>query len=166
MNFIKCLKRIIFGESLQRTLIRSSILILGCFVIFKFLLLPVRIEGKSMEPTYRNGSFTFINALRYSFIKPRRFDVVAIRMAGNRVMLLKRIIGLPGELISFRDGKLIINGKTIPEEYIKSPYDWNMPEVKVELDEYFVAGDNRIMPIEQHELGRVSSSKIIGGPLF
>lgn len=166
MNVANYLKRIIFGKSPQRTFVRSAILAISCFVIFKFLLLPVRIEGKSMEPTYRNGSFTFVNTLRYRFIKLHRFDVVTIRMAGNKIMLLKRVIGLPGELISFEDGKLIINGETIPEEYVKTPYDWNMPGVKIELDEYFVVGDNRIMPIEQHELGRVSNSKIIGGPLF
>jgi len=119
-----------------------------------------------MEPTYRNGSVNFVNTLRYRFREPRRGDIVAISLAGRRIMLLKRVIGLPGERLAFREGALIINGQPTPEPYLKSDYNWNMPEIKIDSDEFFVVGDNRQMPLEEHLHGRVKRHKIVGGPLF
>lgn len=162
----KWARRIIYGRSLRHTLIRASILAVVAFVLFKFLLLPVRISGISMEPTYKNGSINFINTLRYWRHAPDRGDVVAIRMAGQRVMLFKRIIGLPGERLAFAKGLLLINEKVIPEPYLKNGCDWDLPEVIIGPNEFFVAGDNRGMPIEAHTYGRVECSRIVGGPLF
>lgn len=162
----KWVRRIIYGRSLRHTLIRASILAVVAFVLFKFLLLPVRISGISMEPTYKNGSINFINTLRYWMHAPDRGDVVAIRMAGQRVMLFKRIIGLPGERLAFDKGLLLINEKVIPEPYLKNGCDWDLPGVIIGPNEFFVAGDNRGMPIEAHTYGRVEYSRIVGGPLF
>ncbi len=97
-----------------------------------------------MEPAYQNGSINFVNATAYLLHEPRRGDVVGIAMAGRRVMLLKRIIGLPGETVAFLWGTLIINGRKIPEPYIKTDCQWTMEEVKNGPGEYFVAGDNTL----------------------
>ena len=119
-----------------------------------------------MEPTYRDGSINFVSTLRYRFREPRRGDIVAIALAGRRVMLLKRVVGLPGERLAFRDGTLIVNGRPTPEPYLKNGYDWNMPEVEINSDEFFVVGDNRQMPFETHLSGRAKRHKIVGGPLL
>jgi len=68
----------------------------------------------------------------------------------------------------FQDGALIINGQQISEPYtIKCGIvTWNMPEVDIGMDEFFVVGDNRSMPISVHTHGRVRRQKIIGVPLF
>jgi len=166
VNVGRWAKRILFGKSLRRTLVRAAVLATISFILFKFLLLPTRINGVSMEPRYRNGSINFVNTLRYRFRAPRRGDVVAIRMAGQHVMLLKRIIGLPGERLAFHSGVLIVNGKPTPETYVKDGRDWNLPEVKIGSNEFFVAGDNRSMPIDFYAHGCVERSRIIGGLLF
>lgn len=166
MNVGRWTKRILFGKSLRRTLVRAAVLATISFIIFKVLLLPIRINGVSMEPTYHNGSFHFVNTLRYRFRTPRRSDVVAIRMAGRHVMLLKRIIGLPGERLAFHSGVLIVNGKSTPETYLKDGCNWNLSEVKIGSNEFFVAGDNRSMPIDLYAHGCVERSRIIGGLLF
>ncbi len=119
-----------------------------------------------MEPTYADHSFTMANALRYRFRHPRRGDVVVIRMAGTHVMLLKRVLGLPGERVSFRGGALLIDSIVVAEPYLSDAGDWNMEEVVVGPDEYFVAGDNRAVPIESHVLGRVDRARIAGGALW
>jgi len=162
----KGVRRIIFGTSLRRTLIRASVLAVATFVVFKFLLLPVRISGISMEPTYRNGSINFINTLRYWRHTPDRGDVISIRMAGRRVMLFKRIIGLPGERLSFANGTLLINGKVIPEPYLNGNCSWDMPEIIIGPNEFFVAGDNRGISMDEHTYGRVEYSRIVGEVLF
>ena len=108
----------------------------------------------------------FVNTLSYRFHEPRRGDVVAIAMAGRRMMLLKRIIGLPGETVAFSNGILIIDGDEVPEPYLKTDCVWTMGEVKDSPDEYFVAGDNRSVPLSCHSVGRVKRSKIVGEVLF
>lgn len=119
-----------------------------------------------MEPTYHDGGFNFCWRLRALFSEPRRFDVVAVRFAGNKVMLLKRVVALEDEQVEFRDGKLLIDGKEIEEPYIHYPCDWNLSPRRVEKSCVYVIGDNRGMPIENHHFGQTSKVRIMGTPLW
>jgi signal peptidase I len=158
--------RLLIGKSPRRTLVRAIIIAAVAFVVFRYLLIPIHLVGASMEPAYGDRSVNIVNTFRFRFRTPQRGDVVAIRMAGTRVMLFKRVIGLPNERIGFREGTLIVNGKEFHEPYVVYREKWNMPEVAVGNDEYFVAGDNRGNAIEGHALGRVDNRRIVGGPLF
>ena len=91
--------------------------------------------------------------------------MVILRYA-DRVYFLKRIVGLPGDTIEFRNGTLYVNGKAQEEPYVRYISDWNLPPRKVEPGHYYVVGDNRSQPIEQHRFGQVLASKIAGSPLF
>jgi signal peptidase I len=153
---------ILIGRRPKRTLARIGVLVTVCFVLFRFVLAPVRLQGPSMLPTYRNGQVHFINRLAYRFSEPRRGDVVAIEYTGPHVMLLKRIVGLPGETVAFRGGRLSINGQTVEEPYVRYSCEWEMPPVVVGPDEFYVVGDNRLMPREYHEQGRPKRQKILG----
>jgi signal peptidase I len=159
-------RRIIVGSSPRRTALRAAVLAVCTFLVFRFVFLPVRISGESMEPTYANGSFNLVSLLRFRFRQPRRGDVVAIRMAGRHVMLFKRVLALPGERVAFRKGVLVIDGREVEESYVKRPCDWEMKEVVVGPNELYVAGDNRAMPIETHAHGRADRNRVIGGPVF
>ena len=72
-------KRIVFGRNPRRTLLRAAGLAVVSLFVFKFILLPVRISGVSMEPAYRRDGINAINRLAYVFAQPRRGDVVAVR---------------------------------------------------------------------------------------
>lgn len=134
-------------------------------VVFGFVLIPCVINGESMVPTYPAKGFTFCWRGKYLFGKPKRGDVVILRYA-DRVYFLKRIVGLPGDTIEFRNGTLYVNGKAQEEPYVRYISDWNLPPRKVEPNHYYVVGDNRSQPMEQHRFGQVLSSKIAGSPLF
>ncbi len=121
----------LIGRRPKRTLVRIGVLVTVCFVLFRFVLAPIRIEGPSMLPTYRKGQVHMINRLAYRFHEPRRGDVVAIKYAGEHVMLLKRIVGLPGETVAFQGGRLLINGQMVEEPYVRYSCDWEMPPVAV-----------------------------------
>jgi len=171
---------VVIGRNPKRTLVRVMVLIITCCVVFKFILLPIRVEGISMLPTYPDRSVNVVNRLAYLRHEPQRGDVVSIRFdrgdtntlaavppAGTwlktpHVMLLKRIIGLPGETVAFDHGRVLINGEVLDEPYEKTPCDWNRPPVKVGPGEYFVVGDNRTMPWEGHMFGRAQRRQIIG----
>ena len=158
--------RLLIGKSPRRTLVRAVIIAAAAYVVFRYLLIPIHLMGASMEPAYADRSVNFVNTFRFWFRPAQRGDVVAIRMAGTRVMLFKRVIGMPNEHIGFREGILIVNGKEFHEPYVVYREKWNMPEVTVGNDEYFVAGDNRGTAMEGHALGRVDKRRIVGGPLF
>ena len=116
-----------------------------------------------MLPTYKSEAVNFVNRVAYVFGKPQRGDVVAIRMkAGEHVMLLKRVVGLPGETVSFRRGRLHVNGEVVEESYVKLPCYWEMPPVKIARDEFYVVGDNRSMAWVDHTQGRAAKSQIVG----
>jgi signal peptidase I len=166
------LRILAFGRHPKTTLIRAAILAVVCVAVFKLVLLPVRVEGISMSPTYSDHSINFVNRLPFLWHEPRRGDVVGIRLtppdgwSAPHIMYLKRIIGLPGEAISFVDGRVLVNGRILDEPYEKKPCDWNAAPVTLGPDEYFVVGDNRSMPKELHTFGKAERNRIVGKALL
>lgn len=98
------LPRWIAGADPKRTAIRVVVLIALSVITFRYVLLPVRGIGISMEPTMTQGDLVFLNKVIYHLREPQRGDVVAVRIAGESVVLVKRIVGLPGEQIGFHEG--------------------------------------------------------------
>src|SRR5262249_34612085 len=108
----------------------------------------------------------FLNRLAYVRHGPQRGDVVGIRYSGESIMLLKRVVGLPGEEISFNDGTLLVNGEPLDEPYVKSECHWTHKPLRFGPDEYYVVGDNRSMPWDDHEHGAANRRRIVGKVLF
>ena len=119
-----------------------------------------------MEPTYTNGGFNFCFRLRYILSKPERHDVIAIRLAGEKVILLKRVVALEGDVVEIQNGTLFVNEKKIDETYVRYPSDWNLPPRKVDKNHVYVRGDNRSVPIHTHQFGQTSIDRIVGAPLW
>jgi len=157
------LRTILIGRNPKMTLIRIAVLVLTTLVVFKYVLLPpVRITGPSMSPTLREGGIHLVSRLAYLRHGPRHGDIVSIRFAGNSVMYMKRVVGLPGETVAFSSGQLLVNGKAVHEPYVKTRCNWEMASRTLGPDEYFVVGDNRSMPIELHDLGAATRDRIVG----
>ncbi len=146
-------------------IIRVVVLVIFCLVFFGVFFTPVLISGGSMEPTYKSAGVNLVYRFKFSKRDPARGDIVVIRY-DDRVMYLKRVVGLPGEVIEFRNGKLYVNDHELDEPYVKLPCDWNLPPRKVDAGYYYVVGDNRSQPIRQHRFGQVSRRRIIGAPLW
>lgn len=167
------LRVLVIGRNPKRTLTRIIILVATCVVVFRFILLPIRVQGISMSPTYRDHSINFINRLAYLGHEPRRGDVVGIRLGGSSsvfhtpgVMYMKRVVGLPGETVEFTNGRLLIDGSPLDEPYEKLSCDWNRAPDKVGPNQYFVVGDNRTMPRDNHVFGKANRSQIVGRVLY
>jgi len=159
-------RRLVFGSHPRRTLVRVLVLATLSFIIFKWVLIPIRAEGISMEPTYQSGSLHLANRLAYRYRNPARGDIVAIKLAGPHVLYVKRIIGLPGEHLSIERGQVYINGAPLTEAYVKNRRGWDKPDVALTGREYFVIGDNRGMRAADHDFGRVDVSRILGKVVF
>ena len=158
--------RLLIGRRPGVTLVRMVVLAVCAVAIFKFWLLPFRISGISMEPTYLNGQVNFINAFSYWRNPPQRGDVVGIEMTGRSILYMKRIIGLPGETIAIDQGIVYLDGNPAREPYVEERADWNVTSVVLGPETYFVIGDNRDTDQDGHVFGEVVRSKIVGKVLF
>ncbi len=157
----------LLGRRPARTLARAGALVAASVVTFTWVLLPVRAEGVSMLPTYRPGRVLLINRLAYWRRGPARGDIVGIRFAGRHVLLVKRVVGLPGERIRIAGGRVFVDGRPLAEPYVeRRDPSWAMAETTLGPDEYFVVGDNRGMPMAWHELGKARRERLVGKVVF
>jgi signal peptidase I len=159
-------RQILFGRNPRRTTVRVLLLILASIVIFRWVLIPVRTDGISMEPTYESGRINLVNRLAYLSSSPARGDVVAIRLAGLHVLYIKRIVALPGERVSIAGGEVRIDGVPLSEPYVHYRRAWELLEVQLGPAEYFVVGDNRGMAAADHTFGRIDAFRIVGRVVF
>lgn len=166
MDIYRKIRRFFFPSLTPKYLIRVFAIALFAYFLFGQVCIPIVIRGSSMEPTYHNGSFNFCWRGHYLFSSPKRHEVVMIRFAGNKAMLLKRVIALEGERVEFRHGKLFVDEKEIDEPYVHYPCFWDLPPRKVEKGCVYVVGDNRDMPIEDHLFGQASMKRMVGVPLW
>ena len=128
-----------------------------------FLVQPFYVEGASMEPNFYENEYLIIDEISYRFNEPQRGEVVIFRNPQNtRTYFIKRIIGLPGEEIELKEGRVYIDGEKLEEVYIShfSTED-HPPRILVE-DEYFIMGDNRTNSLDSRQIGPVKKNSIIG----
>ena len=147
-------------------MLRVAVLVLGAYVVFGYVLLPVRGVGISMQPTIVQDDLMFINTLAYRFRPPRRGEIVAVRLAGRSAVYVKRLLALPGDRVAFVNGVLWLNGEALDEPYAQRRHDWNLGEVAMGPDDYFVLGDNRSMRMEHHDFGTTTADRLVGPKVF
>jgi len=160
------IRQFFFPSLTPKFLVRVCLVAFSTYFFFGHICTPLLIKGYSMEPTYHNGGINFCFRLHYLISDPKRFDVVVVRLAGTRVMLLKRVVALEGEQVEFRDGKLFINSRSVEEPHVRYPCHWNLPPRQVEKGSVYVVGDNRNMPMEQQMFGQTAANRIVGMPLW
>jgi signal peptidase I len=157
---------LLVGSQPRRTVMRAAVLIVAAVIVFGWILVPMRAEGISMQPTFESGTLHFINRFSYVSAAPKRGDIVAIALSGERVYFVKRIIGLPGERVRIVEGAVHVDGTPLAEPYVVNRRPWNVEEVELRPDEYFVIGDNRGMNARDHDFGRVPRARIAGRVVF
>ena len=129
-------------------------------LLFKqFCFAPVRVNGASMDNTLKDKDILLLNIIDYKLNDNiKRYDIVVIDNEDE--FLIKRIIGLPGDIVRCIDGELYINDKKIEEDYsIGKTSDF---EVKVRKGEYFVLGDNREVSLDSRYFVSFKKEQIKG----
>jgi signal peptidase I len=143
--------------------------ILLAFIVIVFLYQPVQVEGTSMMPRLANHERIFINKFRYRFEPIHRGDIVVFWYPLDpSKSYIKRVVGLPGELMSIRDGRVFVDGKPLAEPYIPRGYldDHSYPPTYVEPDHYYVLGDHRESSNDSRVWGTVERKYIYGKAVF
>lgn len=181
-----------YNEDDERTLLEDILDFVKVFVISAIVILlfvnfvahPVRVDGKSMYPTLKDGEFGFTNVGGVLLNGVERGDIVVVTMEenGQKTHWVKRVIGLPGETVSCVNDVVYINGKVLDEtKYIAPDYRQSLvdkfgyfnkvpnadntnvedfEEVKLGDDEYYVMGDNRPYSKDSRYVGPVKKSQI------
>ncbi len=140
------------------TVLLSAVL----FLVINTMTARVLVDGFSMNPTLNHGEFVLVNRLAYKFDSPHYGDIIVFHSPRNPGQdLIKRVIGLPGDVIRVNNGEVFVNGAKLTEPYIASAplyeVEWIVPE-----DRLFVLGDNRNNSNDSHEWGPVPLKNIIG----
>jgi len=138
-------------------------------LIRNFIACPVRVFGWSMEPTLHQNDILVMTPATYHLHEPERYDIVIVHKPNveNDVLLVKRVIGLPGETVSISGGSVYINGQLLEDDiYGAEPVLYEMYELTVPDGSVFVLGDNRNESTDSHVLGPISISEIEGKVQF
>lgn len=136
------------------------------FLIFLFVYIfiaqPHRIRGDSMLPNFANGELLLTEKVSYRVYNPARGDVIVFQApVSGKVDFIKRIIGLPGDIVKVEDGVVFINDQSLVE-----PYETQLTQGKVEItlaqNQYYVLGDNRGSSSDSRSFGPITAGAIKG----
>jgi len=176
---------------LVRELAETVVLALAIFLLVRAVVQNFQVEGRSMEPTLETGWYLLVNKslyweinldtvgkfvplvdggadpTRYIFRAPKRGDVIVFQQPDQPIGaaerdFIKRVIGLPGEVVEVHDGTVFIDGKPLHEPYIQDKPAYTCQPLRVPEGMYFVLGDNRNNSSDSHSWGPVPKGNIIG----
>ena len=151
-----------FIKETLKLIVESALIVV---ILINFVLIPCVVDGSSMVPNLREGQFG------YSFIITKhlgisRFDIVVIKPdANSNKLIVKRVIGLPGEKISYCDNKLYINGEYVEENFLGDVTTDSFEETLSD-NEYFCLGDNRNVSRDSRYYGPFTKNEIVSSHLL
>ena len=153
-----------FVELVKIVLVSLAIII----PIRQFLIQPFYVKGASMEPNFEDHEYLIIDEITYRFRLPMRGEIVVFKAPTEaQQFFIKRIIGLPGETVAVKDGKVLINGDILDEElYLGNLTTQGDRTEKLKENHYFVMGDNRNASYDSRLFGPIVRSSIIGRTVF
>ncbi len=154
-----CWRRLLrlLGELLQTALI--AILL---FLAVNLVTARIRVEGISMEPSLSDGQFVVVNRLAYRWQEPQRGDIIVFHFPPDpKRRFIKRIIGLPGDVVSIKEEQVFINDVPLDEPYLTAQPRYH-GEWRIAPNEVFVLGDNRNNSSDSQNWGPLPMDEIIG----
>ena len=163
MNSMSNNKKIVLNKVTKTIL--TYVLIIGVAILIKlFVFSPIKVNGTSMSPTLEDGDIMILNEIGYYINGLSRFDIAVANVDNER--LIKRVIGLPGETVEYRDNVLYINGEAVVENFKHTDTnDFSLSDInyeKIPDNYYFLVGDNRGNSKDSRTIGLVHKGKIIG----
>lgn len=150
---------------MNKKYIRNNLLvfIVACiclFVIRSYFFSLGKVDGESMYPTLNDHDYVLLNKVSYKIGEPKRFDIIMFTLPDNSV-LIKRVIGLPGEELEYKSNNLYVNGSIVRESFLKEGTE-DFETMPIPDGEIFVMGDNRDHSTDSRVFGTVPVSHILG----
>lgn len=148
-------------KKMIREVIPYVAILIFVILLRTFVITPIEVVGTSMDDTLHDGQILFLDKFTYIFTDIKRFDIIVVKKEEYDDEVIKRVIGLPGEKISYRDNKLFINEEFIEDEFNNNSVSDFTTRV-IPDDMYFVMGDNRLVSADSRVFGFVSRDEIVG----
>ena len=152
-------------SNLKRALIdivETIVIALLLFLVINTISARIRVDGRSMEPTLKSGQFVLVNKLAYKIGSPQYGDIIVFHYPRNPDQeYIKRVIGLPGDLVEIKAGQVFVNDQLIDEPYILNEPTYQ-DRVRVPVNALFVLGDNRNNSSDSHTWGAVPLESVVG----
>jgi len=144
--------------------------IIIALLINMFLAQATRVYGQSMEPNLHTDQRLVVEKISYGqwlhLRSPQRGDIVVIRVRDNPELLIKRVIGLPGDHVEIHNGQVSINGVPLDEPYVAKPVSGDYGPLDVPPLQLFVLGDNRNFSNDSRAFGPVPMDDVVGRAWF
>lgn len=151
-----------------KDIVSIVVVIIIALIIKIYIFSPVKVNGNSMVPTLNDGDYMLLNEIGYRINGVKRFDIVVANINGE--MLIKRVIGLPGEKIEYAYNKLYVNGENVVENFKHDDTDdFSFDELEAKVvpeNHYFLVGDNRGNSKDSRVVGFIPANKIMGKTNF
>jgi signal peptidase I len=149
-------------KPIVRDILETLVLSVFLFLVINAISARVRVDGFSMRPTLEDGQFVLVSRLAYRFGEFDRGDIIVFNSPVDpNEDLIKRVIGLPGDVIKVENGLVYVNGIQLNEPYIAAPPAYS-GTWQVEGNQLFVLGDNRNDSSDSHAWGSVAEDEVIG----
>ena len=160
-----------FSLKVLKTGFLFLIVLICVYLLVNYVFRRTVVHNVSMQDTLYDGDNIIMDELSYNISDPKRFDVICFKSYKEKELLIKRVIGLPGETIQIKDGVIFINDKEIKDRSgLNEIEEAGLAKEPVTLsnDEYFVIGDNRKESIDSrsNEVGNVRRKDILGKASF
>ena len=136
------------------------IIIIIVLLIKQFIITPIKVNGDSMNNTLKDKDIMILDKISYRFQNIKRFDIVVVKK--DKEYLIKRVIGLPGETVEYKNNKLYINNKNVAEKFNHEKTTDFILEEKIPEGYYFVVGDNRPNSNDSRYIGLIKEEEILG----
>jgi len=151
-----------------REVVITILIAVAVFALLQLTVQSYTVVLSSMEPNFQQGECIMVNKVSYHSSGPQRGEVIVFNPPfESEYPYIKRVIGLPGETVEIKDGKVSINGTSLDEdEYIKERPNYTMTATEIPENEYFVLGDNRNNSTDSHTGWTVPQDNIIGKAWF
>lgn len=147
-----------------KELIPYIIIIIVVVLIRTYIITPVIVVGDSMVPTLEDNQILLLNKIDYRFNEIERYDIVVVKVGKSEI--IKRVIGLPGENIEYRNNTLYIDGHETETDYDFDTEDFTLKSIcncdKIPQDKYLVLGDNRMVSSDSRIIGLIDKEDIEG----
>jgi len=155
-------------KKIIKEVIPYVIIIIVVVLVRTYLVTPVVVSGDSMVPTLKNRNLLLLNKINYKINDIKRFDIVVIKVDNKEI--IKRVIGLPGEVVLYRSNKLYIDGHELENDYNFDTEDFSLKTIcdceRIPENKYLVLGDNRGISADSRTYGLFDKSEIDGNIIF
>jgi signal peptidase I len=168
LTLAACLHRVNRHDFIRQLFLTIAVAVAAA-IILQVSLRSHKVDGTSMLPGLKSGDHLLVDQLTYHFRSPQRGEIVVFRFPHSWLHqdLVKRVIGVPGDLVAVQPGKVTVNGQRLNEAYVRNIEDYYYGPARVPPGEYFVLGDNREangheISYDSHQWGFLPASDIYG----